>query len=164
MFDGNRHDGSRAVTRANGAYDFPLYLRAGSALPFNARSPEIWADDWKTDDLLRPQRQGWLVGAGRGLSSQSIASQGATLTALTSAAGATTLTIAHALREQPILVYPAAPACHVTAAGKPVPRLGLVSLKHAGSGWSVQGERLVIKAAASPRTLHVDVAPCAVSA
>ena len=66
LFTGARHTGGRSTTRASGAYDFPLYLRAGSALPFNSRSPGIWRDAWKADDLLRDVRQGWLVGAGVG--------------------------------------------------------------------------------------------------
>ena len=58
VFTGARHTGGRSTTRASGAYDFPLYLRAGSALPFNSRSPGIWRDAWKADDLLRPVAAG----------------------------------------------------------------------------------------------------------
>ncbi len=61
LFTGARLTGHRTITRQSGPTDFPLYLRAGTALPFNFRSPEVWAAAWQTNDLERAGRQGWLV-------------------------------------------------------------------------------------------------------
>ena len=58
LFTGARHTGGHSTTRANGAYDFPLYLRAGSALPFNSRSPRIWPDAWKARRPPPPRAAG----------------------------------------------------------------------------------------------------------
>lgn len=164
VFTGARHTGGHSTTRANGAYDFPLYLRAGSALPFNSRSPRIWPDAWKADDLLRPARQGWLVGAGAGATSRSVASQGARLTATTGASGKTSVTVTHALSEQQLLVFPVRPACGVTLGGERLARMPLASLPQARSAWARRGRLIVIKSSASPKTLQLEILPCAISA
>lgn len=60
VFTGEAVDGGRTVTRNTGLDDFPLYLKAGSAIGFNDRAPQVWSDGWGTDTLSRPGLAGWL--------------------------------------------------------------------------------------------------------
>ena len=69
---GSRHAGGHTIRRPTPLDELPLYLRAGKpAVPFNARTPAIWADPWRINDLRRPGRAGWLVAPGPGRASAS---------------------------------------------------------------------------------------------
>jgi alpha-D-xyloside xylohydrolase len=48
------------VTRATPLSDEPLYLRAGTAIAFAARSPLVWPRPWPTDALAFAGRGGWV--------------------------------------------------------------------------------------------------------
>jgi alpha-glucosidase (family GH31 glycosyl hydrolase) len=61
LFSGARVTGGRTVTRETTLDEFPLYLRASSAMPFNFRTPDVWAKAWGVNDLDRKDRAGWLV-------------------------------------------------------------------------------------------------------
>ena len=76
--------GDATITRANGPDDFPLYQRVGSAIPFDFREPVVWSDDWRTNDLLRTNRQGWLVAIGDDQTIRSTPDRGATVTSASS--------------------------------------------------------------------------------
>jgi alpha-D-xyloside xylohydrolase len=53
--------GGRTITRETTLDEFPLYLRASAAMPFNFRTPDVWATPWDVNDLDRRDRAGWLV-------------------------------------------------------------------------------------------------------
>ena len=92
FFTGRRFAGGRTITRTSTSLDFPLYLRSGSALAANLRSPGVWADPWRVNDLIRPGRQGWLVApsAGDGLEGETAANS--TLSAVEPTAGSIAIT------------------------------------------------------------------------
>ena len=60
LYSGEVIEGGRHVTRPTGLDEFPLYLRAGALIGFNARTPEIWDEPWGVNDLERPGRAGWM--------------------------------------------------------------------------------------------------------
>ncbi|MDT7782708.1 MAG: alpha-D-xyloside xylohydrolase [Pseudonocardiales bacterium] len=64
LFSGERVTGGRTITRESALDEFPLYLRASSAMPFNFRTPDIWPKAWGVNDLDRKDRAGWLVSPG----------------------------------------------------------------------------------------------------
>ena len=68
---GTRHAGGHTIRRPTPLDELPLYLRAGTAVPFNARTPGIWSDPWRINDLRRPGRAGWLLAPGPGRASAS---------------------------------------------------------------------------------------------
>ena len=49
--------------------ELPLYLRAGAAIPFNARTPAIWSKPWPVDALQVAGRGGWLYAPAAGTTS-----------------------------------------------------------------------------------------------
>jgi alpha-glucosidase (family GH31 glycosyl hydrolase) len=61
LFSGTRVTGGRTITRESTLDEFPLYLRADSAMPLNFRTPDVWAKAWGVNDLDRRDRAGWLV-------------------------------------------------------------------------------------------------------
>ncbi|HZG36913.1 MAG TPA: glycoside hydrolase family 31 protein [Gaiellaceae bacterium] len=64
LWRGTRVDGPRKLVRKTPLAELPLYLRRGSAIPFDFRTPELWPRPWEVDDLGRPDRAGWLVAPG----------------------------------------------------------------------------------------------------
>jgi alpha-glucosidase (family GH31 glycosyl hydrolase) len=60
VYTGQVVDGGRTVTRETSLDEFPLYLRAGATIGFNARVPGVWQDGWGTNDLTTPGLSGWL--------------------------------------------------------------------------------------------------------
>jgi alpha-D-xyloside xylohydrolase len=63
LFNGTVVHGGRTITRSTGLSEFPLYLRAGSAIGFDERTG-IWPNGWGTSDLGKPGMAGWLVAPG----------------------------------------------------------------------------------------------------
>jgi alpha-D-xyloside xylohydrolase len=62
LFTGRELDGGRVVRRATPLDQFPLYLRAGTTIPFNLRSAQLWHRAWPLNALKLPGRAGWLAG------------------------------------------------------------------------------------------------------
>jgi alpha-D-xyloside xylohydrolase len=166
VFDGSRHVGGRTIVRRSTLADFPLYVRAGAALPFNFRSPVLWRERWRPDDLLRPGRQGWLVGAGGEGGGVTVARQGATeLTVRASRRprGPLELELRRAARQQQVLVLGAGRICSVSSGGRPLPRRALAALPDATSGWAVEAaprRGLVVKLRTAG-SARVALLPCA---
>ncbi len=69
LYAGTVVDGGRTITRPTSLDEFPLYLRAGSTIGFNARTPDVWTDGWGTNDLTKPGLSGWLYAPGSGSAS-----------------------------------------------------------------------------------------------
>ena len=110
FFTGKEYTGGRTVARTSGANDFPLYVRAGTALADNFRSPSLWPTPWATDDLLRTDRQGWLVAAAPGTTATA-RDRGSVLTAQTAANGTVHVHIAHALAQEQLRIVARTPLC-----------------------------------------------------
>lgn len=64
VFTGTGYVGERTIVRHTPLADFPLYLRAGSAIRFNLRTPQMWSDPFGTDELEHHGRAGWLYAPG----------------------------------------------------------------------------------------------------
>jgi alpha-glucosidase (family GH31 glycosyl hydrolase) len=64
VFHGEAHTGGRTIVRTTPLADFPLYLRAGSAIRFNLRAAKVWRRPWQVDELERAGRTGWLYAPG----------------------------------------------------------------------------------------------------
>ena len=64
LWRGTRVHGPRTVTRRTPLAELPLYLRSGSAIPFDFRTPEVWTRKWDINDLGRSGRAGWVVAPG----------------------------------------------------------------------------------------------------
>lgn len=135
FFTGMRVRGGGTVARTSTSVTFPLYVRAGSALPFDARTPNVWPAPWRTNDLLRAGRQGWLVAPARG-ASETAHDRSTTLRAATDGRGLTTIRLAHPLREQQILVLAGEAICRVALDGRRLPRATPSALVTRGDGWA----------------------------
>jgi alpha-glucosidase (family GH31 glycosyl hydrolase) len=66
VFTGDVVHGGRTITRSTSLDDFPLYLRAGSAIGFNGRTPRIWQHGWTARQLQQPGLAAWLYAPARG--------------------------------------------------------------------------------------------------
>jgi alpha-D-xyloside xylohydrolase len=60
LFDGVVRSGGRTFSRPTPLDELPLFLRAGRAIRFDLRSPELWRSPWRVDELGHPGRAGWL--------------------------------------------------------------------------------------------------------
>ncbi len=160
LFTGKEIGGPATITRQNGPYDFPLYLRAGSAIPDDFRQPAIWAAAWDPNDLLRAGRQGWLVAPATGTVVQSVADRGARLSAQTDNHNNITIEIHHALPQQQLLVYASHPTCGVRLNGRQIPRATVSLLRAAHSGWTEWRGDTIVKVSAAPATTRMTLVPC----
>jgi alpha-D-xyloside xylohydrolase len=162
FFTGEELDGGRRVTRSSTPTDFPLYVRTGSALAANLRSPAVWADPWSVNDLIRPGRQGWLIAP----SQDSVATartQGATLSATDLDDGDVAIVLHGAAREQQLVVLNSPDTCRVLVDGHAVPRAPTAAdLRERGAGWLVETgapHAIVVKASVG-RTARIELRAC----
>ncbi|HJP80179.1 MAG TPA: TIM-barrel domain-containing protein [Pseudonocardiaceae bacterium] len=63
LFTGTIVHGGQTISRSTDLSEFPLYLRAGSAIGFDERAG-IWPDSWSGNELSKPGLAGWLVAPG----------------------------------------------------------------------------------------------------
>ncbi|RDI74277.1 Glycosyl hydrolase family 31 [Gaiella occulta] len=162
MFTGAATRGPATVERTSGRADFPLYLRRGSALAFNARTPALWQDPWRVDDLVRGDRQGWLLAPAAATTARA-ADRGSTLTARTDGDGVTRVTISRARREQQLVVLGARRTCGVESGSSTLTRRTAARLPLVPSGWTVETSRrrgIVVKIGNAPRTVSLRLLPC----
>ena len=159
LFSGAAIHGGATVTRANGPNDFPLYLRAGSAIPDNFRRPDVWASSWQPNDLLRPGRQGWVVALASKGRFRSVSDRGATLTA-DSASDATSITIHRALPEQQLRIYSPSRICRVELGNRTLPVGPFSSLARRRGGWATYERTIVVKVAQAPSTTRLRLSDC----
>jgi alpha-glucosidase (family GH31 glycosyl hydrolase) len=122
FFSGRRLAGGRTAARSSGPDDFPLYVRGGTALGDNFRAPSLWPVAWSADDLLRSDRQGWLVATQPGTTAVA-RDRSSTLTAATASDGSVRLRVTGALANEqvrvlsPTLLCSSAPRTRVTHLG-----------------------------------------------
>jgi alpha-D-xyloside xylohydrolase len=103
FFTGRRYTGGHTITRTSGPDDFPLYVRAGSAVADNFRTPSLWPTAWSPDDLLRADRQGWLVAPEPG-ATVTARDRASLLTARTAADGSVDVRVTGALAQEQLRI------------------------------------------------------------
>jgi alpha-D-xyloside xylohydrolase len=149
-FRGTRVVGPATVTRTSEADDFPLYVRAGSSFADNFRTPALWGSDpWRTNDLVRGDRQGWVIAASARTTSVAH-DRGSTLTATTSSTGDIAVRLTHARRQQQFRVFSPVGVCSVISDGARVAFARDPSIAHA----------FVFTLDAAPATLTLSVRAC----
>jgi len=136
LFSGRTVLGGETITRATPLSEFPLYLRAGAAVPFNLREPDVWADSWGLSDLIRPGRSGWMVAPGAAPSSTS--GVGGTIT--TRLRGRTlNIKLAHAPTEVQILVLTSGTPRSVAIGGRAAAGpLTASEIRAVAEGWTMR--------------------------
>ncbi|MEN3341493.1 MAG: alpha-D-xyloside xylohydrolase [Actinomycetota bacterium] len=114
----------------------PLYLRAGAAVPFAARSPLVWPRPWPTNALELPGRGGWLYAPAAGtrfarspeFGSFHVVGRGRSFA----------LTLRSAPRESQVLLATEEIPRSVRIEGRRVPQAAsLASLRRAREGWTL---------------------------
>lgn len=132
VYTGQTYDGGQTITDDAGLDDFPLYMRAGTAIGFNSRDPDVLG--WGTDDLTAPGLAGWMYTPGAG-SARSVSSGPGTLTGRT-ADGQVSLTLHGAPAHAQVLVLTSAAPRSVTVDGRALPEASSASaLQSASAGW-----------------------------
>ncbi|HEV7899264.1 MAG TPA: TIM-barrel domain-containing protein [Planosporangium sp.] len=134
LYTGEVVAGGRHVTRQSTLDDFPLYLRQGAAIGFNARTPDVWSQSWGTADLDRRDRAGWLYSPGSG---PTVADSpfGGRFTA-TATARDIRISLRGAPAQTQVTIGATAKAVYLD--GRPVPAAtSLDALRSADSGWMV---------------------------
>ncbi len=138
FFTGARLSGHRTIERQSGPTDFPLYLRVGTALPFNFRAPEVWASAWRANDLERESRQGWLV-APSARSSARAHSGSTQIVATQPHPNKTVIELTDAERQQQLMVFTPSSVCRVTANGVGVAHVGTATgMQQHAAAWLVE--------------------------
>ncbi|WP_370947621.1 glycoside hydrolase family 31 protein [Amycolatopsis sp. cg5] len=134
LYAGKVVEGGRHVVRESTLDDFPLYLRAGSAVAFNFRSPELFEKAWGLNDLDRKDRAGWLVSPDASACVDS--PSGGKLT--TWRFGRTlTMTVTGAPAETELLI-PSVPAgARVLIDGRPADQSTVEQLRAKPTGWTM---------------------------
>lgn len=126
--------GGRAFVRPTPLAELPLYLRAGSAIPFAARTPAIWPKAWPTDALTMPGRGGWVYAPGSGDTTASDTRYGGF--AARRSGSAITLSVSHAPAETQVIVAGRTAPSAVRIDGHAVPQAASVAaLRQARTGW-----------------------------
>ncbi len=166
FFTGREFAGGRSLTRTSSPSDFPLYLRRGSALAANLRSPGLWADPWRVNDLIRPGRQGWIVAPRIGSVTRA-RTQVTTLSAVEPRAGSITITVHRPARELQVLVLTSSRICRVAVNGNATARATTVArLRARAAGWLTEPapRRGIIVKAHGGRDARIDLHACSPSA
>jgi alpha-D-xyloside xylohydrolase len=139
VFTGQVVDGGRTFVRQTGLDDFPLYLRAGTTIGFNARDPQVWPDGWGPDTLSRPTLGGWLYAPQPGSAARALGSGPGQLDASTGAAGIR-LRLSQAPVEAQVLVLARRAPERVLVGGRVLPRAeSTAALRGMPEGWTFTG-------------------------
>jgi len=128
--------GGAPFTRSTPLGDEPLYLRAGTAIPFAARSPLLWKRPWPVDALDVPGRGGWLYAPATG----TFVAHSPDFGRLRAVGRGRTfdLTLRNAPRESQVLLATVEVPRSVRIDGRLVPEARSVgALRRAPSGWTL---------------------------
>jgi alpha-D-xyloside xylohydrolase len=134
LFDGTAVVGPRTLTRRTPLAEIPLYLRAGAAVPFNARTPEVWGRPWGINDLNRAGRAGWLYAPGGGSTHTDGGRAGAL--SVQRSGRRLDLSLTGGQRETQIRVLTRQRPCRVTVAGRRVQEATPAGLRRRPAGWT----------------------------
>ncbi len=130
---GNTLRGPLRYVRTTPLDELPLYLRSGAAIPLDFRTPDVWADPWRVNDLLRPGRAGWLYAPG-GTATAAVSGEAGKLRAV-SRGDTLTLSFSAAPRELQALVLTRTAPLRVTIGGRVVPEArSLAELRRSPEG------------------------------
>lgn len=130
------HGGTSAFSRPTSLAELPLYLRAGAAVPFAARTPLVWPKAWPTNALQLAGRGGWLFAPAAGTTSVQNADFGS-FRAITTK-DVVRLTLSGAPKQTQIIVAGAMPKT-LAIGGHTVQRARSIdALRHAAFGWAVE--------------------------
>ena len=132
VFTGDTHDGPATLTRDTPLSEFPLYLREGAAIPFNAREPAVFRRAWRISELRNRRRAGWLYAPGDATRAAST-DQGVFRARRTGTR--VTIGLKKAPRQAQVLVLGALPRA-VRVDGRRAPRLGEEEIRGAHTGWT----------------------------
>jgi len=154
LYNGQSYSGGSAFTRTTPLTEFPLFLRGGSAIPFNLRAPDVWSKPWRLSDLVRRDRAGWLVAPG------DAKAQSTTAGRLVSRERGSRLSIdvTGAPRELQILIAVQSPPGSVVIGGRSYRRSTAAALRRAQAGWTVRGQPfggVLVKVVTSGGAAHV---------
>jgi alpha-D-xyloside xylohydrolase len=136
LYSGQSYSGGTTFTRTTPLTEFPLFLRADGAIPFNLRDPDVWSKPWGANDLVRSDRAGWLVAPG------DLTARSSTAGRLVSRERGTTLTIdvTGAPRELQLLVALQSPPRSVVIDGRSYRRSEAGALRQVPAGWTFRTE------------------------
>lgn len=135
LYSGQVVDGGRTITRSTSQDEFPLYLRAGAALGFNARSG-VWGDQgWGTNDLAKAGITGWAYAPAHARST-AISSESGHMVASTEGDTVSLRLLGTTEREQVLVLTDRTPSS-VTVGGRQLPQLASVdALSEVPTGWT----------------------------
>jgi alpha-glucosidase (family GH31 glycosyl hydrolase) len=126
--------GGAPFVRPTPLAELPLYLRAGGAIPFAARTPAIWPKPWPVDALTMPGRGGWLYAPRTGRTAAADPRFGRLLA--TSTGSSVDLRLVRAPSETQVLVAGKAVPTAVRVDGRVLPRAASeAALRTAREGW-----------------------------
>jgi alpha-glucosidase (family GH31 glycosyl hydrolase) len=125
--------GARRFSRPTPIEELPLYLRAGAAVPFAARTPLIWPKPWPTNALQLAGRGGWLYAPGGATSVQN--ADFGSFRAITDN-GVARLTLSRAPKQTQILVAGTTPKTLAIDGAAVPPARSIAALRRAASGWA----------------------------
>lgn len=158
VFTGEPISGRGWITRWTSLADFPLYLRRGRAIPFNFRSPRVFADDWAVNDLERRDRLTWLY-------APSVATS-----TLTSHFGSTfkarqrekrvSITLQKARAETAVKLLGISAPCRVEIDGTPARRTDDLTGTTRGWRWEPARNELVVKRTGAAGVVRIAVTLC----
>lgn len=134
----------------------PLYLRAGSAVPFDFRNPLVWLRPWGVNDLDRPGRIGWVYAPARG---QTHAASADEHFAASSTSRRIVISLTGRRRELELLVLTPSTPRSVVVDGRAVARARTATrLRRSAVGWMpVRGRfrGVVVKVTATRATTRI---------
>jgi hypothetical protein len=137
LYNGELVAGPSVRLRPTPLDEFPLYLRRGSAIPFNWHEPNIWRVPWATDDLDRTDRAGWLY-APRSGTAYDVSESGPYSGRFDARrrGGAIDIALHDAPSETQVMVLASGVPTRVLIDGEPVDQAGsLDELRNAKQGW-----------------------------
>jgi len=157
LYSGKVITGGRTITRETTLDESPLYLRAGTAIGFNARTARIWRDGgWGTDDLAKAGLSGWMYAPGAG-TTRAVSSAKGTLSA-TVDHGQARLTLTGSTRRVQVLLLSQHAPTRVSVNGHVLGQAD--DLTGATQGWTYRPGPfggVMIKLAPDHGSAHVDV-------
>jgi alpha-D-xyloside xylohydrolase len=136
----------------------PLYLRAGTAIPFDFRDPLVWRAPWRVNDLDRAGRIGWVYAPGTGGTSARSAD---TRFAASASRRRVAITITGSRRELQLLVLTPRVPRRVLVDGRAAGGVaGAAGLRARARGWALERGRfrgVVVKATATGRRTRIEL-------
>jgi alpha-glucosidase (family GH31 glycosyl hydrolase) len=153
---GQGYTGGQTFTRTTPLTEFPLYLHAASAIPFNLRDPDVWTKPWGLSDLVRSDRAGWLIAPGTGRATSTTAGR----IAFVEHGASLTVDVSHAPRDVQLLVLLPDQPHSIAIGGRSYSASTAPALKQRSEGWVVRGQPFggaVVKLRTNGGAAHVEL-------